>query len=417
MNKFFLSFLLVGFLCGAGFWIYSANRPVGAAEGQNPFGGGGAMPVETVTIEPEAVQVWKRFSGRLVAVDQADIRPQVSGRITEIRFEDGQHVDKGDILLVIDPRPYQAALNQAKATLAASQTRAELAEKEYQRAQELIKTEAIAQRLLDERLHAHRAAAAAVQEARAQLASARVDLDYAYVKAPIAGKISRAEITEGNLVEAGGNAPLLTSIVSDAHIYADFEVDDQTYLNSVRAAQNDPDYQTPVRLQLDSDDIEYAGHVHSFDNRIDRASGTIRARALFENKDKALLPGMSVDILMGTPHNENQIVVTERAIGTDQNRKFVYIIEDGQSAYREVKLGDSVNGKRIILSGLEGGETVISEGIVRIRPGMPVMPKPPGGQAPGGATPPEGMAPPPDGEAMMGDTPADQPSQETSEGE
>src|SRR5690606_32273721 len=159
-----------------------------------------AMPVKGTVITPEAAQIWKNFSGHLVAVDHAEIRPQVSGRITEIRFRDGQHVEKGDKVLVIDPRPYEAALNQAKAAPAAAQTQSALAEKEYKRGVELVKTEAIPQRVLDERANNRQVAQAAIQGAKAAVERAQLDLDYAYVKAPIAGTVSRAEITEGNLV-------------------------------------------------------------------------------------------------------------------------------------------------------------------------------------------------------------------------
>ncbi len=344
------------------------------AEGGAP-GSMQAMPVDIAEIKAEPVQIWKHFSGRIVAVDRAEIRPQVSGRITELRFEDGQHVDKGDVLIVIDPRPYQATLNQAQAALNVAMTEATLAEKDYQRAVNLISSEAISQSLLDERTNRRDAAEAAVKGAKAVVESAKIDLDYAYVKAPISGKVSRAEITEGNLVESGPNAPLLTSIVDDERVYADFEVDERTYLNSVKASANG-DEKVPVRLQVLNQDLEYKGVIHSFDNRIDPASGTIRARAIFENEDKVLLPGMSVSVLMGGTGDQNKILVSERAIGTDQDRKFVYTVNgDKVAKYREVKLGESFNGKRVILAGLEEGEKIITDGLVRIRPGMPVSAK------------------------------------------
>lgn len=347
-----------------------ASEDVKAAEAPQ------AMPVEAVVIKPKAMQVWKNFSGHVVAVDHADIQPQVSGKITEIHFKDGQHVEKNDVLIVIDPRPYQAALDQANASLAAAQTTAAFTEKEYQRATKLIGTEAISQSLLDERTNARYEAAAQVQGAKALVEAAQINLDYAHIKAPISGKISRAEITVGNVVQNGMNAPLLTSIVADEQVYVDFEVDERTYLNSVQAGVMKDVSKVPVRLKLLSADLEYDGFVHSFDNRIDSASGTIRARAIFENKDKTLLSGMAVSILMGTAGNEKIILLSERAIGTDQNRKFVYVIgDDGAATYREVKIGESVDGMRVILSGLKEGESVITEGLVRIRPGVIVSPK------------------------------------------
>ncbi len=335
-----------------------------------------AMPVTVTVIKPKPIQLWKNFSGHIVAVDKAEIRPQVSGRITDIRFKDGQYVEKGDILIVIDPRPYEAALAQAKASLEAVETQAILAEKEYERAKALIKTEAVSQRLLDERSNNQKVAQAAVQEAKALVQSASINLDYAFVKAPISGKVSRAEITEGNLVQAGPSAPLLTSIVADDQLYVDFEVDEKTYINSrqhVGSAEENP---TEVRLKLPGSEKEFHGYVHSFDNQINPSSGTVRARALFENEDKMLLPGMSVSVMMGSPGDQERILVSERAIGTDQDRKFVYVVNgENKTSYREIKIGESVDGKRIVLSGLEQGDMVITEGIMRIRPDMPVSPQ------------------------------------------
>ena len=308
----------------------------------------------------------------------------MSGRITEVRFEDGQHVKKGDVLIVIDPRPYEASLNQAKAAFEAAETQAALAEKEYQRAKKLISSDAISQSTLDARENNRKSTIADVQGAKAALERAEIDLDYAFVKAPISGKISRAEVTEGNLVQAGPGAPLLTSVVSDEKVYVDFEVDERTYINSVQAQPKASDKKIPVRIELLGNARQYEGVIHSFDNRIDRASGTIRARAIFDNEDGLLLPGMSVSVNMGGS-DEERILLTERAIGTDQDRKFVFTVNgDKVAKYREVKIGESIKGRRVILSGLETGEKVISEGLALIRPGMPVTPKMP--QSSEGAT-------------------------------
>lgn len=335
-----------------------------------------AMQVDVSVIEPQSIQLWKNFSGHVVAVDQAQIKPQVSGRITELKFEDGQHVEKGDVLIVIDPRPYEARLNQAKASLEAAKTQADLAEKEYKRAVSLIETKAISQSMFDERANNRQAAKAAVEGAQAALESAQIDLDYAYVKAPISGKISRAEITEGNLVQAGPNAPLLTSIVSDEKMYVDFEVDERTYIGSVKSKSGPNAEPIPVRLKLSGSNEEIGGTVHSFDNRIDQASGTIRARAIFDNENGILLPGMSVSVMMGDAGDGDRILLSERAIGTDQDRKFVYVVGDDSTAtYREVTIGESISGQRVILSGLGQGEKVITAGLVRIRPGMAVSPR------------------------------------------
>lgn len=333
-----------------------------------------AMPVETTIMNSSDVEIWKNFSGMVVAVDRAEIRPQVSGIITEIRFKDGQQVEKGDVLIVIDPRPYEANLEEAQAALNTAIANANLAEKEYQRAKKLIETDAIARSMLDERVNNREAAAALVKGAKAAVANAQIDMDYAYVKAPISGKVSRAEITEGNLVESGSSAPLLTSIVENDRLYVDFEIDENTYLSTVQASGAEAG-QVPVVVKVPGSEKEYKGYVDSFDNRIDPGSGTVRARALFHNDEHILLPGMSVKVLMGSPAQKDRILVSERAIGTDQDRKFVYLIEDGQATYREIKIGESVDGQRVVLSGLNSGDEVITEGIVRIRPGMPVTSK------------------------------------------
>jgi len=356
---------------GVGFY----HEPSVHADSKNAASTPQAMPVDTTTIHPEHIQLWKQFSGRVVAVEHADIRPQVDGRITKVLFEDGQYVNQGDLLMVIDPRPYEAELAQAKAELETARTQAKLAEKEYQRAKKLVETDVIPQRLLDERTNTRETARAAVHGAKAMVESARINLDYAYVKAPISGKVSRAEITVGNLVKSGPNAPLLTSIVNDDTLYVDFEIDEHTFLKSVRHSH--PSDIPPIEVKLTlANGLSYTGTVHSFDNRIDPTSGTIRARAIFSNQDHVLLPGMTVSIHMGSATTQQSITITEHAIGTDQDRKFVYVIdEQGKASYREVKIGDSINGKRIILSGLQEGDVVITEGIVRIRPGMAVTPK------------------------------------------
>lgn len=349
-----------------------------AAEKTPPAAQSTGMPVEAVRIKKQAVQIWNNYSGSVVAVDRAELRPQVSGRITELRFEDGQYVKKGETLIVIDPRPYQAALKQAEATLATARTRLTLAEKDYERAVELVKKKAVSERLLDERDNAYKVAEAEILRAEALVEEAKINLDYAYVKAPIAGKVSRAEITEGNLVQSGSNAPLLTSIVADEKVYVDFEIDEQTYIKSVRDIPADTVGRIPVRIALSGDTVKYEGFMHSFDNRIEVSSGTIRGRAIFANKDRKLLPGMTVSVEMGSINDDSnkQIIITERAIGTDQDRKFVYIVnEESKATYREVKLGLSVNGHRIILDGLKEGEVVITSGIVRLRPNTPVAPK------------------------------------------
>jgi multidrug efflux system membrane fusion protein len=380
--KKLIIFIVIIFAVGCGSFYFYKNTQVIAQEDAGVHGGGGmhqAMPVITATVESKPVYIWKNFSGRLSAVDYVEVRPQVSGKIQEIHFKDGQRVNKDDVIITIDPRPYEAAANQAKAAVKSAENSSSLASKEARRAETLAKTSAVSQKILDERINNERVARAAVEEAKAALEQTQINLDYASVKAPISGRLSRIEITEGNLVQAA-TAPILTTIVSDEGIYADFDVDEQTYLSHIRqmAKTQQDEAKIPVRIQIgeNGQNDGYEGFIYSFDNRIDPASGTIRARALIPNKDDSLLPGMFARIDVGSAQAEDRIVITDKAIGTDQDRKFVYIIdENGQTAYREVHLGSSIDGGHVITDGLKEGDVIITEGIVKIRPGMPVTPK------------------------------------------
>lgn len=365
---------------GGGYYYYQSDSAGAiAAETQAaPAGQPQAMPVVVDVVETKSVQIWTNYSARLEAVEYAEIRPQVSGTITEVKFEDGQEVELGDELYIIDPKPYEAAVNQAEAELKVAKNEFSLAQKESKRAEELIKTNAISKRIFDERKSKSNVAWARIKAAEARVDRAKIDLDYAHVTAPISGRVSRAEVKVGNLVQAGANAPLLTSIVSTDAIYADFDVDEQTYLRYIRSNAKDraSENTVPVKLILGGDDVEYEGFIYSFDNQINSSTGTIRARALFENKDGALLPGMFASVKMGLPQKQDNILLTERAIGTDQDRKFVYVVNDQNMVeYRQVKIGESTGGERIVISGLAEGDKVITEGIIRIRPGMPVMPQ------------------------------------------
>ncbi len=336
------------------------------------------MPVEVTVIKEQPVRIWKNFSGRLTAVDYIEIRPQASGLITDVRFEDGQFVKKDDILYVIDPRPLKVAVAKAKANLAVARARFELADNEYKRAKNLIETKVISMRIFGERASEQQVAKSTVNSAEAELSQAKINLGYAYVKAPVSGRVSRAEITVGNLVSAGSNAPLLTSIVSSESIYADFEVDEQTYLRYVQVESLDTkaEQEVPVELRLQRDEKVYKGKIHAFDNRIDPASGTIRARAIFDNPLGKLLPGMYARVKLGSARKERIILLSERAIGTDQNRRFVYVVNnENKTTYREVQLGDSIDGDRIVRSGLKAGDKVIVRGLMRIRPDMVVNPQ------------------------------------------
>jgi membrane fusion protein, multidrug efflux system len=338
------------------------------------------VQVATNRIEPQTVSPFAEFSGRINAVDYAEIRPQVSGRITEIRFHDSEHVSAGDVLIVIDPRPYQAAVDKAQADLQTATNNAKFAKAERDRGSQLVKSNYLSQETFDQRTNADEVAKAAVQAAQAALESAQINLDYAYVKAPISGRVSRAEITVGNLVGSPTAAPpVLTSIVSDNGVYADFEVDEQTYLNNVHnyGQSHEEQQKIPVEVLVrGSEDRVYRGHIYSFDNRIDNGSGSIRARARFDNADGDLIPGMFVTVRMGNGVISDALLVPESAIGNDQSKRFVFVVGDGKKAeYRSVVLGPQVDGNRVVLTGLKPGDRVILDHLQRLAPGTPVIPQ------------------------------------------
>ena len=337
------------------------------------------VPVGVYTAWSQTLRLWNDFSGRLRAVDSADIRPEVGGRITEVRFHDGQSVRAGEVLLVIEPLPYEAAEARAQARLASAKAALQLAAANQQRNVGLLRTRVISQSDFDTTESANAAAAANVLAAEADLKTARVDLDHAYVKAPIAGRVSRAELTVGNLVQSGAGAPLLTSVVSEDGIYADFEVDEQTYLETIRDAANGNTQEATIPVEVTTPGEAgrtYKGFVQNFDNRLDPASGTIRVRARFSNPDRSLVPGMFVSVRLASSRERGLILVPERAVGYDQSKKFVFAVtSDNKAAYREVELGRALGGQRVVLKGLQSGERVVVDGLQRIRAKAVVAPK------------------------------------------
>jgi multidrug efflux system membrane fusion protein len=312
-------------------------------------------------------------------VDSAEVRPQVSGRITAIRFRDGQQVQAGDILFVIDPRPYEAAVAKAEADVATAETNARLARVEMDRATRLMNAQAVARDFYDQRANASGVAEAAIKSAQAVLVQAKFDVDHAYVKAPISGRASRAEITLGNLVQ-NAPAPLLTTIVSNNGIYADFDVDEQTYLQAVRshAKSLSQEQRIPVELTLQGDrEHIYKGTIESFDNQIATGTGTIRARARFANEDGALVPGMFASIRLASAADKVALLVPEDAVGSDQSKRFVLVVNPSRKVeFREITLGQQVSGARVVLSGLRPGERIILDGLQKVQPGALVDPHP-----------------------------------------
>jgi multidrug efflux system membrane fusion protein len=371
-RKWLLPGLVVGLLAGVSYYAF------GSSDAQTQPGEAQAVPVGVRTLQAEPVRIWTSYSGRLHPVDAAEIRPEVNGRIVKVNFTDGQPVKQGQVLFVIDPGPYEAAAAQAEAALATAKSNAQFAAMEQKRAAAMMKTDAIARRLYDERATANHVSAAAVKAAEAALKQARIDLDRAHVKAPIGGRAGRVELTVGNVVQAGAGAPLLTTIVANDAIYADFEVDEQHYLQAIRRAAHGraDERKIPVKLTVNGDDHAYEGSIYSFDNQLNAGSGTIRARARFANQNGDLLPGMFATVSLANAESTEAVRVPEQAIGFDQSKKYVYTVgSDNTTEYREVTLGEAAGGERIVVGGLSAGDRVIVEGVQHVRPGAPVAPK------------------------------------------
>lgn len=368
--------------------LFSLGGGLAVYHGQADAAPAAAAPTATVDVAEvasRAVTEWQQYSGRLEAVERVEIHPQVSGILTAVHFKDGSLVKKGELLFTIDPRPFAAEVARAEAQLAAMDARVAYTASDLARGERLLAENAIARRDFDEKQNAAREAKANLQAAEAALKLARLNLEYTRITAPIAGRVSRAEITVGNLV-APGNGPALTSLVSADRIYAAFDVDEQSYLKVVNGSQGKA---LPIHLGL-ADDEGYSleGKLSSVDNRLDSSSGTIRLRALIDNPDGKLLPGLYARIRLGAASQREVLLIDEKAVGTDQARRFVLVVGEGnQTAYREVQLGSIQDGLRVVESGLKAGERIVVNGLQRVRPGDPVTPNvvPMGGAAPAAA--------------------------------
>ena len=368
-----LALVITALIATGGFAVLRAQADTPPAAAAAPA----ATPVEVAEVSRQTIIDWQDYSGRLEAVDRVEIRPLVSGTLTAVHFRDGARVKKGDVLFTIDPRPYAAEVERAQAQLAAAETRAGYTATELARGQRLAADNAIAKRDLDEKQNAAREAAAQVQAAQAALTAAKLNLEYTRITAPVSGRISRAEVTVGNIVAAGAATTPLTTLVSMDRIYAAFDVDEQSflkYVNPARAAGGEP---VPVFLGLaDEEGHSRRGTVASVDNRLDTSSGTIRVRAVFDNADGLLLPGLYARIRLGGGAPREAVLIDERAIGTDQDKRFVLVVDEtNRTAYREVRLGARQSGLRIIENGLNAGERIVVSGLQRTRPGDTVAPK------------------------------------------
>ena len=356
-------------------YIRAASFPVllaivtGAMTGCQRDAARAVMPPPNVTVAPveqKEIVEWSEFTGRVEPVEFVEVRPRVSGYIQEVRFQSGQLVKKGDVLFVIDPRWNQAVFDQRQAEY-------EQARREEDRTALLLSNQAISKEEADGRK-------ARYDEAKAALDSARLDLAYTQVRAPIDGRVSRALLTEGNYASGvAGSASMLTTIVSVDPVYVDADIDEDSYLKFselVRARKlgDDDGGKIPVQMELaDEQDYPHTGSIESFDNHLDAGTGSILLRAVFSNEDGALTPGLYARIRIPLSDRHPALLVDERAIGTDQSQQFVLTLTPTNTvAYQPVQLGPLVDGLRVVRSGLEAGQEIVVNGLERVRPGMPV---------------------------------------------
>ncbi|CAN7327758.1 efflux RND transporter periplasmic adaptor subunit [Neorhizobium sp. LjRoot104] len=340
-----------------------------------------AVPVTVATMEPHSVSTWQEFSGRLEAVDRVQIRPRVTGTIQSVHFREGGLVKQGDLLVSIDPEPYQAAVAQAEGQVASAQARVELANTELDRGNNLVSKNTISQSDLAQRQSAQSEALANLQSARAALKTAQLNLDYTEIRAPIAGRAGRLEITVGNLVAAGASSAPLTTLVSADPIYASFDAGEELVsrtLADLPLVDGVPAIdQVPVEVNtLAANGTPIRGKLQLIDNEVNASSGTIRVRAVFDNPGGKLIPGQFVRVRMGQPKAQDHLMVSEKAVGTDQDKKFVFVVDAANTvAYRQVELGTVVDGMRIVEKGLNPGDRIVVNGLQRIRPGAVVQPE------------------------------------------
>ena len=333
-----------------------------------------AVAVTVAVVEPRQTSLWDDFSGRLEAVNRVELRPRVAGAIQSTNFTEGELVKAGDLLFKIDPAPYAAEVDKAQAQLEAAKARVVFTASELERGAQLVGNNVVTRRDYDQRDNANREAIANVKAAEATLQTARLNLDYTEVRAPVDGRVGRIEVTVGNLVAAGTSSPVLTSLVSVNPIYASFDADEDVVLRAIGTIADSSGKrgkldQIPVEMSTSSG-ATVKGRIQLIDNQVNGQSGTIRVRATFDNADGRLIPGQFARVRMGQPKAQSLVMVDERAIGTDQDKKFVMVVgADNRALYRPITLGGSVEGLRIVTSGLKSGDRVVVNGLQRVRPG------------------------------------------------
>jgi len=343
--------------------------------------GGAAMPpppeVSVAQVLVKNVRQWDDFTGRVAAVQTVELRPRVSGYVDKVAYVEGREVAKGDLLFVIDQRPYRAQLAKAQADLARARSEAQLAQTQDARAQTLVAAKAISREEFDTRHAAVAQGNASVRAAEAAVATADLDLQFTEVRSPIAGRTGRALVTIGNLARA--DTTLLTTVVSMDPMYVDFEGDEQAYLRYADLARKGQraELRNPVRVGLaDEEGYPHAGTVDFVDNQIDSATGTIHARAVLPNGDRSLTPGLFARVQLEGSAEFKAMLVDDKAVLTDQDRKYVYVLgPDNKAVRKDIVAGRVIDGLRVVDSGLEAQDAVIIRGMQKIFfPGMPVQP-------------------------------------------
>jgi RND family efflux transporter MFP subunit len=332
---------------------------------------------------PREVLYWDEYTARLEAIDSVEIRPRVSGYLQSIRFQDGAMVRKGDLLFVIDPRPYDATLRHAESDVAAAKARLSLAQKNFARSAELIRTHAISQEEADIRQSNVEQADAAVMQADAAVDGARLDVEFTQLTAPISGRIGRKLVTEGNLVNGGvgSQGTLLTTIVMLDPLYVYFEADERSYLKYMHLAESGErptsrEFHHPVWIGVaDEEGFPREGTMDFVDNQFDRGTGTMVGRAIIANADLLLSPGLFARLRLPGSGPYGAVVIPDEAVGNDQSQKFVWVVDDeNKAAIRYIKTGPLLDGARVVRDGLTRQDWVIVAGTQRVRPDALVDP-------------------------------------------
>jgi RND family efflux transporter MFP subunit len=368
--------------------IATLGLALGACDTEAPRATQAAPPPPQVTVARPVVKTvtdYTEFVGRFVAVDAVEIRARVSGYLDAIHFTDGQFVKQGGLLFTVDRRPFQVALDQARANLAQAKANLVYATTDLGRAKDLVGRNIISRQTFDQRVQSKSVAEANAAAQEAAVKQAALDLEFTELRAPVSGRIGDRRVSVGNLVAGGttgATTTLLATIQSTDPIRFEFTADESSYLRYRRMTKSTPDRinnagKVPVKLKLlDEQIFSHPGHMDFVDNAIDTASGTIRARAVFPNPNGTLTPGMFGRIQVATGPPAEALLVPDLAIGTEQVRKYVLVVDDNDVAQpKYITLGPVIEGLRVVASGLEASDRVIVNGLMRVRPGAKVTPE------------------------------------------